>query len=74
MAYTRGSDILSALKYFYSVYNHADAEKLAACNSILEVIRMVYEYEGEASNITELLNGIADRYLNNSDNNDQPGI
>lgn len=74
MAYTRGSDILSALKYFYSVYNPANAEKLAACNSILEVIRMVYNYEGEASNITELLNCIADREMNNSDNDDQLGV
>lgn len=64
MEYTRGSDILSALKYFYSTRsnNQQLPEELAKCNSILEAVRVFYEFNGPASNLTELFNAMGDEY------------
>ena len=59
--YTRGTDLVSALKYYMSKGGHVvDVSKLADCHSELDCWRLFFGYEGEAKNLVELFNALGD--------------
>jgi len=57
--YSRGTDKVSAMKYFYSHQDGAEFD-FSNAHSELDVLRIVFNYNGEAKNITELYNNMVD--------------
>lgn len=59
--YTRGTDLVSALKYYMATGGSVDdVSKLADCHSELDCWRLFFGYEGEAKNLVELFNALGD--------------
>lgn len=57
--YSRGTDKVSAMKYFYSHQDGAEFD-FSNAHSELDVLRIVFNYDGEAKNVTELYNNMVD--------------